>query len=215
MDWTALQRECAAIGKLDSLGTLPFQYPKCLGDEAFSGKSGGAVFSLLPEDAKPLTFDEGTWEQKIKSIHDSFATSRRVVSYKDIANELWVCDFKKKISPASAFYKAFMETMDKGIEVSWIHGDFSGHNLRTASGAIWIMDWEEMTELGPTLTDEVCYNLSGFHYTFGWSMRRVWTTFKQKYLDAPSRVTAIQAIAFLYGRGISMGKEIVECWEKL
>jgi len=215
LDWGSLQRECGAIGKLDSLGTLPFRYPRCLGCEPFSENSGVAVFSMLPETAKPLAFYEGIWEREIRQIRDSFAMSCRVVPYKDLANELWVREFNKKISSASAFYKAFMETLNEGVEVSWIHGDFVGHNFRKSDGSIWLFDWEEMTESGPVLADEIGFFLCVRRYELGWSLKHVVSEFKRKYLDTPSRVAAIQAIAFLYGRNtcdISMEHAMVEQW---
>ena len=212
LDWGALQHECVAVGKLDSLGTLPFRYPRCLGYEPFTGDSGVAVFSMLPETATPLVFYQGMWEKEIRRIRDSFAISRKVVSYKDLADERWVCDFKKKISPASAFDKAFTETLNEGVEVSWIHGDFAGHNFRKSEGTIWLFDWEEMTEHGPILTDEICFFLCVRRYELGWSLKRVLSEFKRKYLDTPFQTAAIQAIAFLCGRSISMGNEMVEQW---
>ena len=213
LDWGALQRECIAVRKLDSVGVLPFRYPRCLRCDFFSKDSGVAIFSMLPETAKPLFFYEELWEQEIRSLRNSFMFCQRMVSYKELAHELWVCNFKRKISPKSTFHIAFLESVKNGVEVSWVHGDFAGHNFRKSGETIWLFDWEEMTESGPILVDEICFFLCIRRFELGWSMKRVWGEFNQKYLATPHRKAAIQALAFLYGQGITMGYEMIQQWE--
>ena len=74
---------------------------------------------------------------------------------------------------------------------------------------IGVFDWEEITENGPMLTDEIGFYLWFHRYHLSWSLDCVWNDFKNKYLETSFKNAAIQAIAFLYGRNIYMGNEIV------
>lgn len=214
IDRMALKREYSAVKLLDRMNGLMFRYPRCVVHQMLSDVCDGAVFEVLPSDAEALQFSERIWDEEIGAIARSFRSDRRILSRDEMKDEPWFEAFVERGKTWKNFYYEFMDGLDSGIEVSRIHGDFAGHNFRRASGRIWVLDWEEMTEKGPVLADEVCFFLSTRRFDLGWSMEKVGSAFRRLYLETPFRTTAIQAVAYLYGRKISMGREIIEFLEQ-
>jgi hypothetical protein len=206
----ALQRERRGLAMLEGRGVRTFLYPRCLAQMDLGGGRGVMAFEPLPPDAHVPKFVTNSWDGQISACQRSFATPIVRVPYARIVDERWFRRFQARADPGGAFTKAVLASMRDGIDVCLTHGDFACHNILTSAKCFWIVDWEECTELGPCLADEICFFLCVRRYEMGWSMRRVVAAFRAAYLDRgePLASRSLQAIAFLFGLKISMGLEM-------
>lgn len=94
------------------------------------------------------------------------------------------------------------------------HGDFMWHNFKASKNKLWILDWEELTEISearPELTDEISFWTAMKHYNKGESLESVCNEFKQKYfIDSKLKNNAIAALNSMSSRGIAMGKILLK-----
>ena len=86
------------------------------------------------------------------------------------------------------------------------HGDFGWHNVKIANGKLWILDWEEMSEVLPKLTDAVSLETSYAYYWQRKPLVQVLEDFSKKYLENNVTVSdAVATVEDLYSRKMSMG----------
>jgi hypothetical protein len=88
------------------------------------------------------------------------------------------------------------------------------HNFKASENKLWILDWEELTEISevrPELTDEISFWTAMKHYNKGVSLGLVCNEFKQKYfIDSTLKNQAFAALNSMSSRGIAMGKILLK-----
>lgn len=88
----------------------------------------------------------------------------------------------------------------------YMHGDFAWHNFRASGGKLWILDWEEMKELGNPLVDEICLECGLAYYWRHTPIGKVIAAFHASYGgDASLSAKARAAVEDLARRKITMG----------
>jgi len=216
------QERKALIGEVKSCNLLQnspvrsFCFPRCWAYEAVCESCAVAVFEPLPLDAGQVMFGIDSWNKRIGTCQSEISKGISTVPVLDLVDERWYHQFLTRSDQYASFTKAVMDTFHKGVDVCRTHGDFACHNFRESTNKLWIIDWEEYTERGPCLADEICFFLCVRRYELGWAMDKVYESFKQAYFLRGETVQrqAIQALAFLFGLKISMGHEMVDCWNR-
>ncbi|NLE06779.1 MAG: hypothetical protein GX638_18535 [Crenarchaeota archaeon] len=115
------------------------------------------------------------------------------------------------------FHADVLAALDSPVSVVRTHGDFLGHNFRRAGDEIWVFDWEEYTDCGPFLVDEIGFFLCVYRYGLNKSVQEVNQLFIENYLrkGGDKCRDAVLALAFLFGANIAMAQDIVSLWQPL
>ena len=71
----------------------------------------------------------------------------------------WWHDFLANSGEVPELRTELVERSCDRVEVSWAHGDFQRPNIYLDGETRWLVDWEDYTEFGPTLLDEVRFFL--------------------------------------------------------
>ncbi len=215
-DIEALHREINASEELKKMSTVCFRVPKCLAHTNIGHGCLAAVFEPLPPDSNRPQFGLESWHNLIGPCKNHFSNDIHSIAVSEVENERWYNRFIMRSDACSPFTKVVLRTFDSGIDVCRTHGDFACHNFRITQETLWIFDWEEFTECGPCLADEVCFFLCVRRFELGWPMEKVFQSFNSFYLQKGGIVfrQAIQSVAFLFGLKISMGKEMVDYWNR-
>lgn len=94
------------------------------------------------------------------------------------------------------------------------HGDFMWHNFKSDGENLWILDWEELSEISdarPELTDEISFWTAMVYYNKGASLDFVCNEFKQRYfVNSNLKEQAFAALNSMSSRGIAMGKILLK-----
>lgn len=94
-------------------------------------------------------------------------------------------------------------------EAGFQHGDFGWHNLKVdANDQLWILDWEEMDDALPKLTDEVSFYAMLDHYNRGKSVEEVWRSLCRTHSGETDEL--YKAIRSMNDRDIAMGRELAK-----
>ncbi|MDD2599382.1 MAG: hypothetical protein PHO37_09170 [Kiritimatiellae bacterium] len=215
-DSEALYREINASKELNEKGTKCFRIPKCLAHTSINNKCLVAVFEPLPPNSKKIKFTLDSWVKVIGLCKNEFSNEIHTVDIAKLGNERWYNSFVERSDVCSPFVTAVKKTFKSGVDVCRTHGDFACHNFMSVKESLWIFDWEEFTEHGPCLADEICFFLCVRRFEMGWPMEKVFYSFICSYLEKGDVVwrRALQALAFLFGLKISMGKEMVDYWNQ-
>jgi aminoglycoside phosphotransferase (APT) family kinase protein len=162
-------------------------------------------------DCVPRHFELGSWERLLAPCQAEFsAGTHQVLDEAALEGEHWMKALRQ--SPPSRFQTVALEALRDGVNVCRTHGDLARQNIRFSGDTPWIIDWEEMTEQGPCLTDKICFELCVWYYELGWPLDKVFNEFMSRYLCGPTRREAIHALAFLFALRGSMGELMVSFW---
>lgn len=88
------------------------------------------------------------------------------------------------------------------------HGDFGWHNMKVADNELWVLDWEEMSNALPKLTDEISFETMFAYYNEGRSLKRICMDLRERYSGSQDDVK--QVIMSMANRKIAMGKLLKE-----
>lgn len=118
------------------------------------------------------------------------------------------------VSLDDAWISKIDEARAQIAKIGLSHGDFMWHNFKASKNKLWILDWEELTEISetrPELTDEISFWTAMKHYNKGESLESVCNEFKQKYfIDSILKNQAFAALNSMASRGIAMGKILLK-----
>jgi len=217
MECEMLSREVNANRRMQEVTCSCFAIPQCLACRRFGLNRSVAIFEPLPSDATSIKFDENSWNSEVLNAKNCFAGDLVRLPPSELHNERWYNIIMSQLAPSTDFARQVLRSFSYGVDVCRTHGDFACHNFRRARKKLWIIDWEEYTEKGPCFADEICFFLCVRRFHLKWRLRKVFSAFSRCYLegDEVRRRRAVQALAFLYGLRISLGKEIVDHWNRI
>ena len=108
--------------------------------------------------------------------------------------------------------------LEDQLPVCRVHGDLGAPNLAQEKDQLWIFDWEESTENGPILTDEIVYELSVNTKNYRRKPKQEWIRFFDRYLrdTLPLKQRDIMAaLAFRHSFAPGTSQMYIENWNKL
>lgn len=90
------------------------------------------------------------------------------------------------------------------------HGDFGWHNLKICGDKLWVLDWEEMSQDLPKLTDEISFEIMRAHYNKGLSIQETWSLIKTRYCKNHARTREVlETFESMYNRKIALETELL------
>lgn len=98
-----------------------------------------------------------------RSCAEEFGGSPRMVAPSKVESFSW---WRCLTEIAQDSFKPFLGRLSdliyscSGLLVRRVHGDFGPHNFITQNNQLWVLDWEESSDNGPALTDQIGYYLS-------------------------------------------------------
>ena len=102
-----------------------------------------------------------------------------------------------------------MKARDAIYSAGYQHGDFGWHNLKISGDSLWILDWEEMSDKLPPLTDEISFESMLDYYNLGKPLNEVWKKIEQKCVcNIYNKVDVENALKSMCDRRIAMGAEL-------
>ena len=152
------EREAAAIRRVMAFDCRSFSVPELLLCERVAD-SLTLIVSPLSNDAQPIDRDLSNFPQD--AVLD-FAGPLSEVDIHD--NQPWWWERLQMLAERSVGASRFLEVIqslsDQPITTGFVHGDFGVHNILTANGSLFIIDWEDSSEAAPFLTDVIGFAMS-------------------------------------------------------
>lgn len=116
----------------------------------------------LPDEARPLPATPSLYP---RSCVDEWGGRIRMAKPEEVESFAW---WRRVSEVGTGSSRAFFEELKRliklepGLPVRQVHGDLGPANLASVDGRLWVLDWEESTDDGPELVDEIGYDL-GVH----------------------------------------------------
>ena len=90
------------------------------------------------------------------------------------------------------------------------HGDFGWHNLKICGDKLWVLDWEEMSQDLPKLTDEISFEMMLAHYNKGLSIQETWSLIKMRHCENPVGARKVlETFESMFNRKLTMEAELL------
>jgi glycosyltransferase involved in cell wall biosynthesis len=206
-----LAREAKALARYHENAHAKFKVPALMGQGEFA-RHRYIILEPLPPgtSAAPLKWPA------LRSHFDQIANSTVVLDSREIrATEWWNRYEKVRDTLSDDFNNECDEFAAGELPVCRVHGDLGVNNLARAGGDLWVIDWEESSDIGPRRTDEVGYYISVHQKWIFRNPRAAARHFHRTFLrDATEsdRSQIIAAMAFLVSTGRDAALEIVRVW---
>jgi hypothetical protein len=104
-----------------------------------------------------------------------------------------------------------LKIADEITGFGFVHGDFAWHNIKIADGKVWVLDWEEMRPIEPSISmvDKICFLGTCKLYYMHQSLENVMKELRDKFVHREQDLSLfLSAIEDLRLRRISMGDEL-------
>lgn len=115
--------------------------------------------------------------------------------------------------PFAAYLSSLPERL---FRLTRVHGDFGPANIMTDGKKLWIVDWEQSTDLGPWLADEISFYLALNRKRILRSPFAARRAFACRYLgsdETGNGCDPLMALAFLAGAGLDTAQRLVQGWD--
>jgi glycosyltransferase involved in cell wall biosynthesis len=192
-----------------------FHVPMLLCEGNFSGRRY-MVVDALPAGASAVAL---SWESLKGYLQELSGPLVRVLNANEVCATKWWQNFNElacRLSPQ--FIDELRSLIADSLPIAHVHGDTGIHNLARSSEGLWIIDWEESSDVGPRRTDEIGYYLSTHQQRILHKPRSALQAFAAAFLDDATkddRRDVMAALAFLAAAGLLTARQIVGHWNEI
>ena len=193
-----------------------FHVPALLCEGTFSGHRY-LVVDALPAGISAVAL---SWESLKGYLKELSGPLVRVLNANEVCATKWWQSFNEleccQLSPR--FIDELRNLIADILPVAHVHGDPGVHNLARSDEGLWIIDWEESSDVGPHRTDEIGYYLSIHQQRILRNPSSAIPVFAATFLDDASRDdrrNVMAALAFLAAAGLETARQIVSHWNEI
>lgn len=180
----ALTQEAQALRALATQGLRICRVPLVLATGRFQDSSF-LITEATPPSARPLS-------PKVRRFPSEWVMDyggpKRVIGYEELIHLPWWTRCRASLERfAPSALRRVRDSMNEGIEVCRIHGDFTRANIVVDDGEPWIFDWEWSCPDGPSMTDEISYFMSRRAVRTNRDLRNIVYQFRHVFAGTASR----------------------------
>jgi glycosyltransferase involved in cell wall biosynthesis len=209
-----LAREGKSLSHFRSRPPVGFAVPSLLGDGEFRGHRY-ILLSALPNGVRPVS---DNWETLKDHLQELAGAPVFLKPNQIRQTHWWKRYFDERESASEEFNAECARWISRGSWVGRVHGDLGVHNLARADGKLWVIDWEESSEVGPRRTDEIGHYLSTRQRHILRNPEAETRRFTQVFIHGATeedRHDVIAALIFLYATGRHSARKIARFWPEI
>jgi glycosyltransferase involved in cell wall biosynthesis len=209
-----LAREGKSLAHFRGRPPAGFAVPALLGDGDFRGHRY-ILLSALPNGVGPVSGKWDTLKHHLKELPGSPVFLKPIQIRQ---THWWKRYFDGRESASEGFNAECAKWIARGSWVGRVHGDLGVHNLARADGKLWVIDWEESSEVGPRRTDEIGHYLSTRQKRILRNPESETRRFARVFIDGATeedRREVIAALIFLHATGRHSARMIARHWPQV
>jgi hypothetical protein len=164
----------------------------------------------IPENAKCASHSLNAYP---KASVDEFSGPSQFMPRSQIVTTNWWQNFRRTFAESRVADDA-CEAVDSGCEGCQVHGDMGPGNILITSGDPWIIDWENASESGPVLVDQIGFYLAVNQKCILRSPGEELASIMKRFAPTAGQIkNTLVALVYLHGHGIPSATSLLNKWK--
>jgi hypothetical protein len=208
-----IENERRALEDLHSRTLKRCKVPQILDSGRF-GELASLVVETLPDNARVTNW---ATDLSLTECIREYSGETQTVPLAEIQQEGWWQEFQRISGSMAAFAALVHETSSDNVEVCRVHGDLNRTNVMRCGDEVWLVDWEQSCEQGPSLTDFLCIDVDQRWPATSRDPAASLANFLAAEWDrrgAADRRRVLMALAFLHAAGFPPASVLVQHWDR-